>query len=338
MHLILLAHALLLPLADHESALKRYQFSQPKMGTTCQLVLYASSDQQARVASQKAFARVDFLNRIMSDYDPESELRQICASPARQPKEVSPELFYVLKKAQGVSHLSHGAFDISVGPVVKLWRRSRKSIQLPDPGELMQALKLVDYRNIVLGERTVTLIVPGMMLDLGGIAKGYAADEALKVLKGEGISVALVALGGDVALGDAPPGEKGWRVGIAPVLEVGDATRRHVLLANRAISTSGDTEQYVEIEGKRYSHLVDPRTGVGLTRRISVTVVANHGIDSDALTKVVSVLGPEEGLNLLEKIAGVSARIVVKTEAGLKVTTAPGFPEIMEPKDKKEQK
>lgn len=338
MNLFFLGHTLLLAMAGAENPLQRYQFTQPKMGTTCQMVLYASSDQQARVASQKAFARIDSLNRIMSDYDPESELRQICAGAGGPGKAVSPELYFVLQKALNVSSLSNGAFDVSVGPVVKLWRRARKNILLPDPDELAQALKLVDYRNIVLGEGTVKLKVPGMMLDLGGIAKGYAADEALKVLKDQGVSRALVAMGGDVALGDAPPGQKGWLVGLAPVLEEGNAANRHMVLANKAVSTSGDTEQYVEIGGKRYSHLVDPRTGVGLTRRISVSVVANHGIDSDALTKVVSVLGPVEGMALVGKIAGVEVRVVEKTEAGLQVTTSKGFPEIHEKTKTKERK
>ena len=334
MNLYLLATLMLATEPGTGNETKRFQFSQPKMGTTCQLVLYASNDQQARQAAQKAFARIDALNRIMSDYDPESELRQICVRAVGTPVRVTPELYFVLEKASRVSELSEGAFDVTVGPVVKLWRRSRKNILLPDPTELKLALQLVDYRNVVLANGTVMLKKPGMLLDLGGIAKGYAADEALKILRQEKINRALVAMGGDIALGDAPPEKEGWKVGIAPIFEEGNKAGKFMILANQAVSTSGDTEQYVEIDGVRYSHLVNPKTGIGLTRRISVSVVARHGIDSDSLTKVVSILGPEKGNALIEKFPSASARVVLKTDAGVKVTTSRGFPKVIEKEEK----
>ena len=195
-------------------------------------------------------------------------------------------------------------------------------------------MQLVDYRNVVLANGTVMLKKPGMLLDLGGIAKGYAADEALKILREEKINRALVAMGGDIALGDAPPEKEGWKVGIAPIFEEGNKAGKFMILANQAVSTSGDTEQYVEIDGVRYSHLVNPKTGIGLTRRISVSVVARHGIDSDSLTKVVSILGPEKGNDLIEKFPSASARVVLKTDTGVKVTTSRGFPKVIEKEEK----
>jgi thiamine biosynthesis lipoprotein len=157
--------------------------------------------------------------------------------------------------------------------------------------------------------RSVQLTQPEMRLDLGGIAKGYAADEALAVIRELGISRALVRASGDIVVGDPPPGEKGWKVGIAP-LEPDEPPRRFVLLANAAISTSGDSRQHLVLNGRRYSHLIDPRSGAPVEGRSSVSVIAPKGILSDALASAVSVLGPEKGLELVEKVPGTAALIV----------------------------
>src|SRR5207244_2213927 len=164
--------------------------------------------------------------------------------------------------------------------------------------------------------RTVELLKAGMQLDLGGIAKGYSADEALAVLKQQGIPRALVAAGGDIAVSGPPPDAEGWTIGIAPLEDPNQKPSRYLLLHDAAVSTSGDAEQYVEIDGKRYSHIVDPRTGIGLVGRQSVTVVARHGIMADSLTKVVSVLGPERGLAIIDGLEGVAALVVSKVEDG----------------------
>jgi thiamine biosynthesis lipoprotein len=187
---------------------------------------------------------------------------------------------------------------------------------------------LVGYDKVRLDEqkRTVQLLKPGMRLDLGGIAKGYAADEMLAVLAKHGITRALVAAGGDIAVSGPPPDAEGWKVGIAALEKPDGKPSRHLLLKDAAVSTSGDAEQFVEINGKRYSHIVDPRTGIGLVGRMSVTVVARHGIDSDSLTKVVCVLGPERGLKLIEDTPGVSAMVVRKTEHGTETITSKRFP------------
>jgi thiamine biosynthesis lipoprotein len=241
---------------------------------------------------------------------------------------VGEELFFVLAKAQELAQRSDGAFDVTVGPVVRLWRKARRAKQLPDAEELAKARALVGYRNVRLDEkaRTVQLLKPGMQLDLGGIAKGYAADEALAVLRREGVTRALVAAGGDIAVSGPPPDAEGWTVGIAPVEDPERKPQRHLLLKDYAVSTSGDAEQYVEIDGKRYSHIVDPRTGVGLVGRQSVTVVAPKGVQADSLTKVVSVLGPERGLPLIEATEGASALVVRKTEQGEEVIASKRFP------------
>jgi thiamine biosynthesis lipoprotein len=311
-----------------EPALKRCEFAQPHMGTLFQIIVYAPDDETAQKAATDAFARIASLNAIMSDYDNTSELMRLCAQAGGPPVPVSAELFFVLSKAQEVSRQSDGAFDVTVGPVVKLWRTARKQRKLPDAKKLAEARALVGWRNIRLDKdkRTVQLLKPGMKLDLGGIAKGYAADEALAVLKKHGIERALVAAGGDIAVSGPPPGAHGWKVAILPLRGEKDPGR--LILHHAAVSTSGDAEQYVEIDGKRYSHIVDPRTGIGLLGRMGATVVARRGIDADSLTKVVAVLGPEKGIKIIEAKEGVSARMVTKKGDVFETIASKNFPKL----------
>jgi thiamine biosynthesis lipoprotein len=318
----------LLPLGGAEPALSRYSFTQPHMGTRFQIIVYAPSEDTADRAAKDAFARIAALNAIMSDYDETSELMRLCARAGGPPVPVSPELFFVLSRAQEVSRQSAGAFDVTVGPVVKLWRTARKRKKLLDAEKLAEARALVGWQNVRLDEkkRTVQLLKPGMQLDLGGIAKGYAADEALAVLKKHGIDRALVAAGGDIAVSGPPPGADGWKIAIARLPGETDAGR--LVLHHSAVSTSGDAEQFVEIDGKRYSHIVDPRTGIGLVGRMSVTVVAHKGIESDSLTKVAAVLGPEKGMPIIESTEGASARMVRKKGDEFETMVSKNFPKL----------
>lgn len=291
-------------------ALERYEFSQKQMGVPFGITLYAPSEAVANAASDAAYARVKQLNGILSDYEPESELMRLGRTSGRsQVVPVSDELWHVLTRSQALAEETNGAFDVTVGPIVKLWRLARRKKELPDPEKLEVALSACGYRSVKLFPSThsVELLAPGMQLDVGGIAKGYAADEALAVLKKHGLTRALVAASGDIAVGDPPPGQTAWRIGIAPLLAPDAPPSRFVLLSNAAVSTSGDAWQYVEIDGKRYSHIVDPHTGMGLTNRSSVTVIAPRGITADGLDTACSVLGPEKGLPLIEKTEGAAA-------------------------------
>jgi thiamine biosynthesis lipoprotein len=324
-----LACLALLPALADEPALKRYEFSEPHMGTLFRIVVFAKDEGAAREATKAAFARVAQLNAIMSDYQSTSELMRLCAKAGGGPVKVSGELFYVLSRARRVSRESGGAFDVTVGPVVRLWRRARRTQLLPDPEKLKAARAVVRWKLVELDEkeRTVRLAKPGMQLDLGGIGKGYAADEGLAVLARHGLTRALVAAGGDIRVGEPPPGRPGWAVAIAPV----DAKKegpRYMTLSRAAVSTSGDAEQYVEIGGKRYSHIIDPRTGLGLAGRMSATVVAPDGITADSLTKVVAVLGADKGFKVLQTYKGVSGRLVRKTDGEVEVSVSKGFPKL----------
>lgn len=297
---------------------QRYQFSQPHMGTLYRIVLYAPDEEAAKQAAGAAFTRIAQLDACMSDYKPDSELMQLCGKAGGEPAPVSAELFDILAKSQAAARASDGAFDTTVGPLVRLWRAARKSRQLPDAEALAQAKALAGYGKLVLdeGARTARLLQKGMSLDLGGIAKGYAGDQAVAVLKKNGVERALVVAGGEVVASGPPPGLAGWTVGIAPLEDPDKPPSVYLLLRDAAVSTSGDAEQYVEIGGVRYSHILDPKTGLGLKGHSSVSVVTPSGAVSDSLATAVSVLGPEAGLELVESTPGAAALVLKATENG----------------------
>jgi len=298
--------------APTAESLQRFEFQRPHMGTLFTITLFAPDENVARAASDAAFVKVATLDRMMTDYDPESELMKLCQRPVGEAVRVSDELFDVLQKSQRIAELSSGAFDMTVGPVVRLWRRTRRTGVLPNSEDLLRARDAVGWKKLKLdpANKTATFTVPNMQLDLGGIGKGYAADKALDVLKQHGTTRALVAASGDIVAGDAPPGERGWRVGIGMLDGGQNELARKLLLRNAAVSTSGDSEQFVEIGGKRYSHIVDPRTGIGVTERLQVSVVARHGEDSDSFDTAISVLGVERGLKLVNSQPGIAVLIL----------------------------
>jgi thiamine biosynthesis lipoprotein len=330
---VVLLFAGLSPRASAQVA--RFEFTEPHMGTQFKIVLYAEDRKAAGQAARAAFERIASLDASMSDYKESSELMQLCAKAGGDPVKVSDDLFFVLTKAVEASAKSDGAFDVTVGPVVRLWRKARKTRKLPDVDDLKKALALVGYKNIKLDreKQTVQLLKPGMLLDLGGIAKGYAGDEAQKVLKKHGITRALVAAGGDIVVSGAPPGTEGWEVEIEPLDPAEKEKPKHLLLKDAAVSTSGDANQHVEIDGVRYSHIVDPKTGLGLTGERSVTVVAPNGITSDSTTKTVMILGEEKGFKVVEAMPGVSSRYVRRTEKGATTQYSKGFPKLYDAKD-----
>lgn len=307
--------------SDHTASLQRFTFREPHMGTEFTLVLYTDDAAHATRASRLAYDRVRAIDRALTDYDPASELMRLVDRAGGPPVAVGPDLFAVMSQAQELYGRSRGAFDPSIAPVVRLWRRARRERKLPDPESLARARKLVggDAIRLDAAHQTVELTRPGMKLDLGGIAKGYASGAALAALKGAGIGAALVAGSGDIVVGDPPPGKAGWTIGIAPLEaepQPDGTVGRTILLRNAAISTSGDAEQFVEIDGRRYSHVIDPQTGLGLTDRRSVTVIAPAGLLADGLDTTACVLGQEAGLALVESYPDAAALFVRITPEG----------------------
>lgn len=296
------------PVSAEQPKLLRYEYTQIHMGVQARIVLYAKDREQAESAVIAAFHRFAQLEDIMSDYRPTSELMRLCKKSGRSPVSISSELLLVLEKAEELAERSHGAFDVTVSPLVKLWRTARKTRVLPSKEEIQRAKNRVGWQYLKLNKekQTAQLLRPDMLLDLGGIAKGYAGDEAQTILKKHGIQSALVEAGGDIVVSNSPPNEKGWRIEIEQPLKGSD---KYLVVSNCAVSTSGDTAQFVEIGGRYYSHIVDPKTGYGLSDHIAVTVVAPNGLTSDALSTAISVLGRRRGLRLVKQYLGVSASI-----------------------------
>jgi thiamine biosynthesis lipoprotein len=298
-----------------EPQLERFQDASYHMGTRFQIIVYATSESAAATAFERAFSRIAGLDDLLSDYKPDSEISRLsAASPSK--RIVNADLFRVLDRAQHYSRLTDGAFDVTVGPFTKLWRRAHRRKELPDPALLAEAAEAVghSFLKVTRDTRTVELTRPNMRLDLGGIAKGYAADEAREAMRALGVTRVLINAGGDIVAGDPPPGQPGWRVGVAP-LDPRKPPAQVLLIQNSAVATSGDAWQFVELNGKRYSHIIDPLTGLGLTDRSSVTVIAKDGTTADALASALSVMGVERGIPLIDALPDVEA-VMVRLENG----------------------
>jgi len=296
------------PAAD----LKKFQATERHMGTDFTIALYAPDETAANRGFQAAFARVRQLDRTLSDYDEASELSRLgAASPTSAPVRVSDDLWHALERSKHFHDLTDGAFEITVGPLTRLWRRSRRQRELPSDELLGAARAAVGQQHLRLHPetRSVELLRAKMRLDAGGIGQGIAADAALAELRRLDLPRAIVNASGDIVAGEPPPDAAGWKVGIAP-LDPRAPPSRFLLLARRAVSTSGDAFQFVEIGGQRYSHIVDPKTGLGVTRRCSVSVFAPDATAADALATALCVLGPDAGMQLAERLADVEALFV----------------------------
>jgi len=304
--------------------LERHEFQQVHMGTLFKLVLYAPDPNLASQAARAAFERVERLDETLSDYRSDNELARVNTKASEAPQVVSADLLVATNRALELSRKTSGSFDITVKPLVRLWRRAREDGNLPTDNEIQEALERVGYGDVLLNERTgsIRFRKAGMELDFGGIGKGFAADEVLKVIAGFGLRRVLVDAGGDIRVGQPPPGRDGWIVSI-------DSPKNsavELLLVNQAVATSGDKYQFVEIDGERYSHIVDPKTGVGLRHSGTVTVLAQDATVADALSTALSVLPPEAGLRMIEATDGVEARIVRRLSGIEKTYLSTNFP------------
>lgn len=283
------------------------------MGVQVRITVYAPDEQTGDDACRAAFARIAELEDILSDYRGKSELNRLCARGPGAPVPLSGELFTVLQHAQQLAERSRGAFDATIGAYTHLWRGSRRTGELPTDAEWLSATERVgwEYLELDAEEQTARLLLPEMQLDLGGIAKGYALDEGLRVLSGLGLPGALLSAGGDIRVGEPPPGRDGWRVkvwGAAP-------EREWLTVSSCGVSTSGDTEQFVEVEGNLVSHIIDPRQGLRHGEPLLATIVAPNAMTSDALATACVVLGEEAAEELVEGMPGVTAHVRVATTA-----------------------
>ena len=314
------------PQADERAAV-RVSESRRLMGAPWTITVFAPNRVAGSAAIDAAFAEIERLERILSDYDPASELSRLsAAAPTPEPVAVGADLWRVLVAAEEFRGKTGGAFDIAVGPLTSLWRQARRSGRLPDPDKLAVAKAPVGAGTIELGPETqsVRLPKPGTRLDPGGIGMGYAADGALEVLAAHGIDSAMIDASGDVLVSAAPPGTDGWRIAVAPLRPGGQGDI--LVLVHAAVTTSGDAYQAVEIDGVRYSHIVDPRTGLGVTGLTAVTVVAPDAMTADALATAASVLGHAAGSDMILTIPDCSARFAWQEAGADRILTTFGWP------------
>jgi len=280
---------------------QRYEDGRVSMACTYSIVAYSNREGVEQILSQ-ALDEVDRIDRLMSNYKAESPLSQINREASERPVRVTPELFDFIAECIKYSRDSEGAFDITVGPLMKAWGFFRDEGRMPSPTELAKARAGVGYQHVKLDDKakTVRFERAGVELDLGGIAKGYAVDRAVKILKEHGIENALVSAGGSTIYGlGAPPNSAGWEIKLEDPLDHKKIAET-IILKNQALSVSGSSEKFFELDGVRYSHIMDPRTGLPVQGILSVAVLTDSGTAGDALDNVFYVSGVEKSRKLLE--------------------------------------
>jgi len=288
------------------------------MGTFARVVAVAADSNIAKRCIEAAFAEIEKIDKLMSRYKNDSEISELNRDGFRRAVVVSKSTFEVLQRAVEFSELTHGAFDVTVGPLVDLWHSTQDTSSLPADAELQQARSKVGYELLILdaNRTSARFAVEGMKLDLGGIAKGYAIDKAVEAMQKIGALGAMVEIGGDIrCFGSPPQGQNRWRIGLQESRAAGEnvGTGRILLvleLVDAAVATSGDYRRFVVIEGKRYSHIIDAKTGCTSDELTSATVIAQNATEADALATAVSVMRPEKGLALIEKTPHTEAILV----------------------------
>jgi len=254
----------------------------------------------AKKQARACFKLVDSLNQIFSNYDSSSELTRINNNAGIAKSMASPLMWELLLESKRAYTKSHGAYNIAMGPLTQLWRIARRSKSFPTQLQIKETLLLCDFNKIQLNdlEHSIYLSAKGMQLDFGGIGKGYIAQKVVDYLKKEGVTSSLVDAGGDIVFGDAPPNKKGWIVGVNQPEQADDLLPEKLQLHNISVATSGDVYQFIEHDGKKYSHIIDPATGYGVTSLRNVTVIANDGALADWLATACSILPINEAKKL----------------------------------------
>ncbi len=305
-----------------------FTFRRPSMGTIWTIKLHAEDEKTAETASDAAFDRVDELNGILSDYLPESELSRLSATAGSgKAVTIKRDLMTVLELSQKAAAESDGVFDITIGPCVQLWRAAKKTRKLPSPEALKAARDASGWEALVLDTKAGTALLkkPGMKLDVGGIAKGFAQDEAMKVLREKfHITSALIDCGSPF-MSNPPPGREGWNISIAKTGE--DEPDLILTLKNACADTSGDLNQFVEIEGRRYSHIIDKNTGLGMVDSTQATAISPSAAEADWLATALCLMGPDKAMEYMAaKHPDLQARVVRREKDGtLAIRETTGF-------------
>jgi len=320
---VLIAIALVIVHNRNESALSKDRISADSghrliMSTFARVVAIAEDTQTAEKSITSAFEQLQAVDELMSDYKEDSQISKVNRDAFKNPVAVSKSTFEVLQKSLEFSKLTDGAFDITVGPLVDLWRAAADANSMPSTEQLAEVRGRVGYEKIILDadNLSVRFAVDGMRLDPGGIAKGYAIDKAIEAMRKTGASGGMVDVGGDIrCFGPPPAGKEKWVIGLqdpAGAIEGVRPARYPVVLKfnDAAVATSGGYRRFVLIEGKKYSHIINKQTGLSSDKLSSVTIIAETAIEADALATAVSVMGREKGMALIEKTPNVEAVLI----------------------------
>ena len=289
------------------------------MGTFARVVAVAADSSSAKECIDAAFAELQKVDELMSSYKSDSEISEVNRNGFKRAVKVSESTYRVLRKSVEFSKLTGGAFDITIGPLADLWRSAAEANSVPADAELATARSRVGYEKLLLdaNDMSVRFAVDGMKLDLGGIAKGFAIDRAIEAMQKNVAAGGMVDVGGDIrCFGTPPRGKSTWLIGLqnpSEKIEIPIGTGEPLLvlqLTGAAIATSGNYRRFALIEGKKYGHIMDRRTGKSTKGLSSVTIIAKCAADADALATAVSVMGAEKGLALIEKIPQTEAILI----------------------------
>ncbi|TMI92718.1 MAG: FAD:protein FMN transferase [Bacteroidetes bacterium] len=300
--------------------LKRFEFPNNKMGSSFNIIFYHTDSAEVVSLSKECFLIVDSLDNIFSDYRSESEVGRLALQKNLIDIKISDELFSMIVRSKDVWERSDKTFDITIGALTQLWRKAKKENRFPSEAEIKAAKELTGFKNLIINEssKTISFKKPGIRLDFGGIVPGYVAQRVIEFLKTKNINSALVDASGDIVVSDSPPGKDGWTIGVNLPESENELWDKKLELNNCAVSTSGDVYRYTIHNGIKYSHIIDPKRGYGVTSQRNVTVITKYGADADWLATACSILPIKKALKLAKK---EHAAILIATMNGEKIIT-----------------
>jgi len=312
-------------------AYEAYETAFPAMGTTVEMMAYASSPEIAERAFLQAELLTSELSGILSDYDPESETRKLTPAAFHQPTAVSETLWHVLQAADRWHQKSAGVLDCSLGALTALWRKHRRVDRIPSQEIVQQACGNSGWHQVQLDQRdhSVRLLGPKVRLDFGAIGKGYIVDQLYDLLQQHGLKHCLVNISGNMRAGEAPPGRAYWRISVSPLRPQGQAIRR-IGLVRAAIATSGDLWQFSIIDGQKRSHILDPSTGYGVPGPLAVTAIAPTALDADALATIGCVMDWQQFAQRIQAYEGSAALRAMERDGVVETLQTGNFPSELE--------
>ena len=306
----------------------KHVFTRPKMGSPFNITVFTKDTNGLAEAIEKAYVRVDALNQVFSDYDSTSEISKLCQKyRVGEWFTVSNDLFFMLKTSLEAAQKSRGAFDVTVGNVVKLWRKAKKAQAIPSMSERKSTLLKTGWQQVLLNEKDqkIGFNTEGVQLDFGGIVKGFAAENVVDILTQSKFPMCLADAGGDLAVGNKPTNTEGWQIGISVPQSDEQLMPQMLNLKNQAVATSGDMYNNVSVGGKRYSHIVNPKTGMGLTHQRNVTIIAPFGSLADWLATACSVLPVKKAMQLVKNYPQTELLILELRKGKIKSWQSEGF-------------